>query len=373
MGAYRRAHITSIRLGLIALCAVLLISYLEFVRAPAADPLLDRKVAAAELMRAAIAAIHDERVRLGLPIDPALDPNQTGIIGSDYTDLTTTLGSLSSKRTSANPNFAGALVDMLRDAGVKRGGSIAVNFSGSFPALNIAVLAAAQALSVRPVIISSVGASMYGANEPQLTWLDMERLLRERKILPYASVAASLGGIVETEGGLDHTGIRAGLEAIERCTIPYLEENGEQSLKQDIEKRLAIYDENLKGSRPDAFINVGGSRTSLGDCPEAATLSTGFVRRMRACTGAKRGIIYRMAERGVPVIHLLNIKRIAREYGLPVDPVPLPKVPDGRVMRGQSHSAPLAIAVFALLCILLIVLRAPNSDAPGLSRRKAPH
>jgi poly-gamma-glutamate system protein len=358
---HRKGYIPTIRLGLIALCAIVFVSDLEFANGPARDPLKDpllsRKIAAAELMRSAMAAIREERIRLGLPIDPAIDPNRTGIIGSDYTDLTTTLGSLFSKRTSTNPNFAGAVLEMLHEAGVKPGGSVAVSFSGSFPALNVAVLAAVHALEVKPIVISSIGASMYGANEPRLTWLDMERVLRERGILPYASSAAALGGVVETEGGLDHTGISVGLRAIERCGIPYLDEHGEKTLEKDIENRMAIYARALGGRRPDAFINVGGSLISLGACPEAAMMHSGFVRRSPSCSGPKRGIIFRMNERGVPVIHLLNIKRLARQYGLPIDPIPLPAVPDGRVMRGHTYPMFSTLFGLAILCALLIVFR----------------
>ena len=366
MSTYRRGRIGTVRLGLIALCAIVLVFCLEFVKGPARDPLLGRKLAAAELMRKGLSVVREERLRLGLTIDPALDPNGTGIIGSDYTDLTTTLGSLSSKRTSTNPNFAGAIVDMLSEAGVKPGGSVAISFSGSFPALNIAVLAAVHVLELRPAIISSIGASMYGANDSELTWLDMERVLRQRGILPYASSAAALGGIVETEGGLDRTGIGAGLRAIERCSIPYLEEHGEQSVEKDIDTRLGIYDRILGGKRPDAFINVGGSLASLGVCPEAAMLSTGLVRHVRPCSGPKRGIIFRMAERGVPIIHLLNIKRIARRYGLPNDPVPLPAVPDGRVMKAHSYPVPLSVCALVLLCALLIILKHGQVPARAL-------
>jgi poly-gamma-glutamate system protein len=376
VGTYRRGYIGTVRLGLVALCAVLLVLYLESAKGTVKDPLLGRKLAAAELMRSGLSAVRQERLRLGLTIDPALDPNGTGIIGSDYTDLTTTLGSLSSKRTSTNPNFAGAIVDMLSEAGVKPGGSVAISFSGSFPALNIAVLAAVHALELKPAIISSIGASMYGANDPELTWLDMERILRQRGVLPYASSAAALGGIVETEGGLDHTGINAGLRAMERCSIPYLEEHGEQSVERDIDTRLGIYDRIVGGRRPDAFINVGGSLASLGMCPEAAMLPTGLVRHIQSCSGPKRGIIFRMAEREVPIIHLLNIKRIARRYGLPSDPVPLPAVPDGRVMKAHSYPVLLSVSAIVLLCALMMILkhypvpaRAPDTRPQDTSKR----
>jgi hypothetical protein len=57
-----------------------------------------------------------------------------------------------------------------------------------------------------------------------------------------------------------------------------------------------------------------------------------------------------MAADGVPVIHLLNVLGLARDHGLPVDPVPLPGVPDGRVMTAGGYSRPAALA--GLLAVL---------------------
>jgi MYXO-CTERM domain-containing protein len=59
-----------------------------------------------------------------------------------------------------------------------------------------------------------------------------------------------------------------------------------------------------------------------------------------------------MSAAGVPVIHLLDIRKIARDYGLPVDPVPLPPVPDGRVMVQGGYSRPAAFIGLAVLAIL---------------------
>ena len=147
---------------------------------------------------------------MGIPVDRRLDTNDTGLIGVEYTDITTTLGSLAAKRTSTNPAFAAVVVDMLDRAGVRRGDAVAVSFSGSFPALNIAVLSAARALDLRPVIISSVGSSTYGANQPEMTWLDMERVLAEAGLFPYRSIAASLGGIAGSRGRPGRDGHRGG-------------------------------------------------------------------------------------------------------------------------------------------------------------------
>jgi poly-gamma-glutamate system protein len=289
-------------------------------------PLKESKIDAATLMQKATGILKDERIRKGLPMNIKDDPNETGLIGKDYTDLTTTLGSLSSKRTSTNPNFASVLVMMLSETGVKRGGGVAISFTGSFPALNLAVLCAVHALKLTPVIISSVGASSYGANEPQWTWLDMERILRETNALPYRSEAASLGGITGTRGGLDGTGVESGMEAIRRNGILFLQEQGKKTLTEDIENRLRIYDKALNGRKPAVFINVGGTTTALGNSPEGLQLPVGLLFKVPSSTHPQRGIIFRMNEKEIPVVHLLNVKRLAETYGLPIDPIPLPPV-----------------------------------------------
>jgi poly-gamma-glutamate system protein len=40
--------------------------------------------------------------------------------------------------------------------------------------------------------------------------------------------------------------------------------------------------------------------------------------------GPTRGLLFEFAARGVPVIHLLHVRGLAKDNGLPYDPVPLP-------------------------------------------------
>ena len=94
---------------------------METGRTPDADPLHARKVQAAEQMEAAARVVAAERLRRGIPIDPDTDPNRTGLIGPEYTPITTTLGHLGAKRTSTNPNMAGLIVHLLGQAGASRG------------------------------------------------------------------------------------------------------------------------------------------------------------------------------------------------------------------------------------------------------------
>ncbi len=280
------------------------------------------RLEASRLAASACEVIRNKRSELGIPMNPALDPALSGLIGEDFTDLTSTEGSLPAKRTSLNPDFAGLMVLFFEEVGVQRGDKVALSFSGSFPALNIAVLAACKSLDLKPVLISSQGASSYGANIPGLTWADMESELFRAGVFPYRSVAISLGGLTETGGGLDGTGIDLAMASIKAAGVPYLDEGTLKELGRDMRRREDMY---FAGGKPAAYINVGGTPTSLGWVPEAALLDNGLLRGVPRTTSPERGLIFRMHEQGVPVIHMLNIERMAAKYGLPQSPTPVPE------------------------------------------------
>lgn len=321
VAAQRNASVVPALL-LAAVIAATIALYLDWRSIPKQEMLIEERLAAARLMEDATAIIRDYRLSLGIPIDQTLDPNRTGLIGDELTDLTTTLGSLTAKRTSTNSQFAGVVLEMLVKAGVKPGDTVAVNFSGSFPALNIAVLAACKTMNVKPLIVSSVGASAYGANIPRLTWLDMEKQLLDKGLFSFGSAAVSLGGIAETDGGLDGTGFIEAEAAIARHGAPYIDEGARGQLEADILRRQRMY---MAGGKPAAYVNVGGPITSLGWVAEAARLDNGLLHRVPYTASPQRGLLFRMFEAGIPVIHILNIERLAARYGLPIDPVPLPQ------------------------------------------------
>ncbi len=303
--------------------ALVLLMSVEVFFLPKALQSTEEEAQAIKWMGEASAEIKQFRIASGVPIDAVLDPNQSGLIGLEYSDLTTTEGVLVAKRTSLNPAFAGVIVRLLKEAGVKEGDKVAVSLTGSFPALNIATLVACRALNLQPQIISSVGASAYGANIPNLTWLDMESRLVNKGILPFSSLAVSFGGVIETSGGIDGTGLILAEEAIKRHGAPFLEEGDYRVVEKDALARKKLF---AQEGEIRAFINVGGALTALGWVPEAAKLDAGLLtQKMPKTDDGKRGLIFRYAEDGVPVIHLLNIVRLAERYALPVDPIPLPE------------------------------------------------
>ena len=70
-------------------------------------------------MARSLVSIRALRLEKGLPIDRALDPNGTGIVGEEFTPLTTSLGDVEAKRTSANPAFAGVVAEYFERAGLE--------------------------------------------------------------------------------------------------------------------------------------------------------------------------------------------------------------------------------------------------------------
>ena len=271
-------------------------------------------------METCLQALKAMRLSLGIPVDPERDPAQSGLIGTDYSSITTTLGDLRAKQTALNPQFAGLMVAWLKMAGLHRGDPVALSFSGSFPALNLAAHCACDTLGLKPLIISSVGASCYGANIPGFTWLDMEARLFDAGLIRSRSRYASLGGIMDTAGGIDGTGIGVGEAAIARHGAVYLREGTPRTVIRDVKRRMALY---TAAGLPKAFVNVGGNVTALGWVKAATLLDSGLLTRIPTCSSPRRGTIFRMFEAGVPVIHLINIERLAAANHLPIAPATL--------------------------------------------------
>ena len=178
------------------------------------------KFQAAQIMKESIKVINNYKVENELTIDKITDPNLTGLIGEEWTEITTTLGNLPAKRTATNPDFAALLIDLFIKAGLKRGDVIAIGASGSFPSLILATLSAAKALGLKAITICSLGSFMWGANNPELTWLDMEKILYKQGLLNYRTVASSIGAGEDNGEGLTEEGKKFILSAIQRNQIP---------------------------------------------------------------------------------------------------------------------------------------------------------
>lgn len=307
---------------------------------------LQQMLEASRLSSVAMQVLREERERRHIPIDPIADPAGSGMIGLPMSDVTSNSGNLLAKLTSANPNFAAVAVHLLREAGVQEGDTVAVGVSGSFPALNVCLYAAMTTLRLDPIIISSVSASQWGANNPKLLWIDMERILYERKVFPFRSVAASLGGAEDRAAGLSDSAIALLKRAIRRARLPMIEP---ENYAESVVERLALYREHAGAKPIRAYINVGGGTSSVGTHRSKFAFQPGINRRTPPAAALIESVMARFLDDGIPVIHFLQVNRMAQRYGLPVSPQVRPPVGTGQVFLQRRYNPWLTAGALALI------------------------
>ncbi|GBD88719.1 hypothetical protein BMS3Abin03_02660 [bacterium BMS3Abin03] len=308
------------------------------------------KLRASLLAKDAADYIRDYRLKGGIFVDVINDPNETALIGQEYTLTTTDRGYIEAKLSTTNPNFAAAIVDMLKEAGATKGDYIAIAYTGSFPGLNIATLAAIEVLQLKPIIISSVGASNFGANDPYFTWLDMESYLFEKGVFNNKSIAASIGGGGDRGRGLSPEGRNLIIESIKRNDVEFI---NEYYLENSINKRLEIYNRKSNGKPIKAYINVGGGIASLGASINGKLIPGGLSKIMDMQNYPVQGVIIKMAQEHYPIIHLLNISSLLAKYNLPNNPIPLPIPGEGAIFFEIKYNVLLTV-IITLIIILLI-------------------
>ncbi len=313
------------------------------------------KMAAAEQAEQAMATIHDARLATGIPIDPTTDPTESGMIGIAMSPVTSISGSLISKQTSVNPNFAAVIVDMLKKIEVKEGDVVAVGMSGSFPALNICTISAVETLKLNPIVISSGAASQWGANVPDLLWLDMERILGESGIIATQSVAASVGGYEDRGLGMSEEGIALINKAIERNGLKRL---ASESFESSVDERMDLYQEMAKGKPIKAYINIGGGTVSVGRSLGKKLVYSGLNTSASLKVHRVKGVMPQFMSDGIPVIHLVQIVTLAERYGLTVQPQTFPEIGEAAVFVGEQYNRWLAVALLLIeIAVLYVFIR----------------
>ncbi|MEM7187131.1 MAG: poly-gamma-glutamate system protein [Bacteroidota bacterium] len=341
-------------LSILGVLAIALLIIVETTKKFQEQPHFQEKLQASTLTKKCMDHLKSSYFPNEVALDNINDPNETGLIGPQFSAITSGRGSLPVKLSTTNPNFAAMIVSQIKEAGLEEGDTVALCLTGSFPALDIATCAAIETLGLHPVLIASVTSSSWGANHPDLTWLDMHGSLHEAGLLSFMPVAASIGGNQDIGRTLSLEGREAAELAISRNEVCFINEG---SLEANIARRMELFDSH---SRDDIrlFINVGGGIASLGSNTNANTLASG----LRTDVKLKdipdpKGVYFEMAQRGVPTINLLNISALMRTYDLPRDPVPLPEIGEGMLYHAYKYDlwvVGLVTSVFIGLIVMVM-------------------
>ncbi|MDA8746070.1 poly-gamma-glutamate system protein [Rubripirellula amarantea] len=310
------------------------------------------KSVAAQLAGRGMKAIREARLQRGHDLDRRFDPTGSGMIGAAMSPVTSLPAHLNAKQTSVNPNFAAVAVELLQQAGVAEGDLVAVGCTGSFPALNTALYTALEAIGAKPVIIHSAASSQFGANEPDMLWLDMERVLYDQGIISFRTTAATLGGFGDRARGMS--------SEAQQLLAASLERNGVQTMPVDrlaesIDSRMNIYQATAAGQPIKAYVNVGGGAASIHGEDGREAFGGGLSLSLPAGAEAIDCVATRYSLAGVPVINLGNAVALATTFGLPVAPIEMPAVGSGGVF---TTSRPSRLLAGLLLVGVLAMVRA---------------
>jgi poly-gamma-glutamate system protein len=268
------------------------------------------------------------------------DPWNCGLIGVEWSGITTTLGDLSSKRTSCNPAWAVQFSRWFEELGLKPGDHIAIYSSGSFPALLLGSIAAAEAMELKPLLIVSLGSSTWGANHPDNPWPVLAAELRRSGFIRQRANYYTLGGDGELGHGFSPEG-----EALLRTAAN--DAGVELLMTGNLEEMIAVKSELLERHQARLLVSIGGSHANLGDALEILRLRTGLVSSDDA-EFAGNGVIGTAMRKGIPVLHMLNIRSVSSKVGIPYDSQPRELAP-ARVSKWWS--------VVGVILFFAVVLR----------------
>jgi poly-gamma-glutamate system protein len=247
--------------------------------------------------------------------DPENDIDMTGFIGLEWSESTTSLGSLESKRSACDPLWAAQCLRWFNQLGLKAGDRIVILSSASFPGMLYSVLAAGEFYGLKVDFTVSLGSSTWGANRPDAPWPVMEGILRQGGFLSGRPAFYTMGGGGENGGEMTEEAIEALISAAEDSGVELFRSTSLWSILERKTAFVAGYEADLE---PKLVVNVGGALSNMGRDQAVIILRNGLLFEKDAPV-AGDGMIAISLKRGIPVLHLLNLSSLAERSGIDFD------------------------------------------------------
>jgi poly-gamma-glutamate system protein len=238
----------------------------------------------------------------------AADPRRLGVIGVEWSPISTTIGNPAAKRTAADPLWSVVLLREMRRMGLRSGDRVAILASGSFPGFVLNALMAAESLGCHVLFAASLGASQWGANDPACPWPLMEMFFRRSRFIRTPASWYTLGGDGETGGGIGDEGRIILMRAAAAAGVPVIAEGGYGEVLAEKIRRLEAFS-------PRLLITIGGSSTFFGAGNEHA--GNGF---LESGVPVRDGSVVGWAmSRRIPVFHAIDFRSLSERFGVPFD------------------------------------------------------
>ncbi len=306
-----------------------------------------------ETVRAAQTHLSEWRERTGTAVGRETDPWGCGLIGVEWSGITTSLGDLEAKRTACNPAWAVWFTRQFRELGLAAGDPIAIYASGSFPGLLLNAIAASEAFGLDPLLAVSLGASTWGANQPEAPWPLLAAELRRGGYIRKRADFYTLGGEAELGQGMAPEAADLLLREAQDAGVGLL-------TAPDLAGMIARKTELLREHEPLLVISIGGSQANLGDDEEVLRLSPGRVPAAEAGS-AGNGVIGFAMRNDIPVFHMLNLGSLSGQAGIPYDAAPSKAGP----MQVNPWWSLAGLGLFLLVLLTHRRWRLDPADQPG--------
>ena len=275
------------------------------------------------------------------------DPFDTRLVflNTETSPLLTDIGKYEAKSTVLKPNFSALIIDQFSKSGLNKGDTIAVSMTGSMPGANIAVLMACEAMELEYVLISSLGASSWGATDMSLSWPKMEKILYDNKLINKVSDKFTYGGGADyLKRGTRYRKIYGGnnkrlsLDSLMISLYPdkamddifilhglsddaVMNDSTGIILKTSINKRISFYEKFCPdGSLScfDAYVNVGGGVASFGYKGKNKLKDNyGYVKATDVLDvlppfDKRNSVMAKFAEVNIPLINITEIEKLIK-------------------------------------------------------------